>query len=246
MELKSKDEIRSIRKAGQIVAACHKAIAKRIAPGVTTLEIDRFAERFMLERGAYPAQKGYKGYPYSICASVNEVVCHGFPDMVPLSQGDIVTIDMVADVDGWKADSAWTYAIGTPSRETGRLLKMTKLALNRGIAEAKPGNRLGDIGHAIQQCAEQAGLRVITSFTGHGIGRLLHEPPQVDSKGRAGHGERLREGMVITIEPILTIGNANVYIGTDGWTARTIDGTMSAQFEHTVAITELGPVVLTR
>ncbi|WP_202903213.1 type I methionyl aminopeptidase [Paenibacillus gorillae] len=248
MELKSKDEIRSIRKAGQILAACHKAIAKRIAPGVTTLELDRFAERFLLERGAVPAQKGYKGYPYAICASVNEVVCHGFPDMVPLSQGDIVTIDMVAEVNGWKADSAWTYAIGTPSRDTARLLRVAKLALSRGISEAVPGKRLGDIGHAIQQCAEQSGYKVITSFVGHGIGRLLHEPEpsQAKSAGRAGRGERLREGMVITIEPIVTIGDASVYIGMDGWTARTLDGSLSAQFEHTVAITEAGPVVLTR
>ncbi|QAY68494.1 type I methionyl aminopeptidase [Paenibacillus protaetiae] len=244
--LKTAEDLKSIRKAGRIIADCHKEIARRITPGVTTLEIDRFVERFMMERGAYPAQKGYKGYPYATCAAVNDVVCHGFPDSIPLMNGDIVTIDMVADVGGWKADSAWTYAIGTQTADTSRLLRIAKLALRRGIAEAVPGKRIGDIGFAIQNCAQQAGYRVVDLFTGHGIGRFIHEPPEILHRGSPGYGERLEAGMVITIEPIITEGRPAVQIERDGWTARTVDGSRSAQFEHTIAITEKGPVILTR
>lgn len=246
LELKSKEHIRGIRKAGRIVAACHKAIAGRIAPGVTTQEIDRFVERFMLDRGATPAQKGYKGYPFATCASVNDVVCHGFPDSVPLEAGDIVTIDMVADVDGWKADSAWTYALGRTTVAADKLLKAAKLSLMDGIQQALPGKRLGDVGYAVQSRAQREGFQVVTSFVGHGIGRHIHEYPTVEHRGVPGTGVMLEEGMVITIEPILTAGRDDVYIAQDGWTARTRDGAWSAQFEHTVAITKEGPVVLTR
>ncbi|WP_036720125.1 type I methionyl aminopeptidase [Paenibacillus harenae] len=246
VDLKTKENIRGIRKAGRIVAACHKALSKRIAPGVTTQEIDRFVERFMLDRGATPAQKGYKGYPFATCASVNEVVCHGFPDSVPLETGDIVTIDMVADLDGWKADSAWTYAIGRTTSATEKLLQTAKQALLDGIKQAMPGNRLGDIGYAVQSRAERAGFQVVSSFVGHGIGRSMHEFPDVVHSGLPGQGIPLEEGMVITIEPIITSGRADIYIAHDGWTARTRDGAWAAQFEHTVAITKEGPVVLTR
>jgi len=245
MERKSEEEIRRIAKAGRIVAECHRAIATRIAPGVTTLEIDRFVERFMRERGAVPAQKGYLGYPFATCASVNDVVCHGFPDMEPLEDGDIVTIDMVADVDGWKADSAWTYAIGRTTPRVKKLLRATRSALERAIKQAVPGKRLGDIGHAVKSTAEEAGFSVVTSFVGHGIGRSIHESPQVENQGKAGKGLLLKRGMVITIEPILTTGSPDVWVGPDGWTARTRDGALSAQFEHTIAITERGPTVLT-
>ncbi|MBD2872409.1 type I methionyl aminopeptidase [Paenibacillus arenilitoris] len=246
VELKTKEHIRGIRKAGRIVAACHQALSKRIAPGVTTLEIDRFVERFMLERGATPAQKGYKGYPYATCASVNEVVCHGFPDSVPLETGDIVTIDMVADLDGWKSDSAWTYAIGKTTASIQKLLLTAEQALIDGIKQAVPGNRLGDIGYAVQSRAERAGFSVVTSFVGHGIGKHMHEYPEIMHVGIPGQGITLEEGMVITIEPIVTAGQPDVYITQDGWTARTRDGAWAAQFEHTVAITKEGPVVLTR
>lgn len=244
--LKTKENIRGIRKAGRIVAACHQALSKRIAPGVTTQEIDRFVERFMLDRGATPAQKGYKGYPFATCASVNEVVCHGFPGSEPLEAGDIVTIDMVADLDGWKADSAWTYAIGKSSAATDKLLEATKQSLQAGIKQAIIGNRIGDIGYAVQSSAERAGFEVVTAFVGHGIGRSMHEFPEVLHRGIPGQGVQLEEGMVITIEPILTAGRADVYIANDGWTARTRDGAWAAQFEHTVAITKNGPIVLTR
>lgn len=246
VELKTKEHIRGIRKAGRIVAACHKALSKRIAPGVTTQEIDRFVERFMLDRGAIPAQKGYKGYPFATCASVNEVVCHGFPDSEPLEAGDIVTIDMVADVDGWKADSAWTYAIGRTNKAVEKLLLTAEQALVDGIKQAVLGNRLGDIGHAVQARAERAGFEVVTAFVGHGIGKSMHEFPEVLHSGVRGQGMKLEEGMVITIEPILTAGKAEVYITSDGWTARTRDGAWAAQFEHTVAITKAGPIILTR
>ncbi|WP_240940997.1 type I methionyl aminopeptidase [Paenibacillus sp. HB172176] len=246
VELKSREHIREIRKAGRIVAACHRAISKSIAPGVTTLEIDRFVERFMLERGAKPAQKGYKGYPYATCASLNDVACHGFPDVAPLESGDIVTIDMVADLDGWLADSAWTYSIGKTTAATEKLLRVSKQAMLAGVKMAVPGNYIGDIGYAVQRKAEREGFQVVSKFVGHGIGRSMHEFPQVDHHGPAGQGVKLEDGMVITIEPIVTTGRADVFIAQDGWTAKTVDGGWSAQFEHTIAVTKDGPIVLTR
>ncbi|MHA7966256.1 type I methionyl aminopeptidase [Paenibacillus sp. CAU 1782] len=246
VELKTREHIRGIRKAGRIVAACHKALSKRLAPGVTTLEIDRFVERFMLDRGAQPAQKGYKGYPYAICASVNDVVCHGFPDAEPLEAGDVVTIDMVADLNGWKADSAWSYSIGKMTASTEKLLKAAKEAMLEGIKKAVPGNHVGDIGHAVQTRAERHGLNVVPMFVGHGIGRKMHEYPEVEHMGPPGQGVVLEEGMVITIEPIVTTGRPDILIGRDGWTARTVDGGWAAQFEHTIAVTKDGPIVLTR
>jgi len=246
VELKTREHIRGIRRAGRIAAACHKALSQRLAPGVTTREIDRFVERFMLDRGATPAQKGYKGYPYATCASVNDVVCHGFPDTEPLESGDVVTIDMVADVNGWKADSAWTYIIGKSTAATEKLLRVAKQAMQDGIKLAQPGNYIGDIGHAVQMRAEREGYNVVRMFVGHGIGRQMHEYPNVEHYGPPGQGVKLEEGMVLTVEPIITSGRADVYIARDGWTARTMDGSWSAQFEHTIAITKDGPIVLTR
>jgi len=246
VELKTREHIRGIRRAGRIVAACHKALSQRLAPGVTTREIDRFVERFMLDRGATPAQKGYKGYPYATCASVNEVVCHGFPDTEPLESGDIVTIDMVADVNGWKADSAWTYIVGRSTAATEKLLRVAKQAMQDGIKMAQPGNYIGDIGHAVQMRAEREGYSVVRMFVGHGIGRQMHEYPNVEHYGPPGQGVKLEEGMVLTVEPIITSGRADVYIARDGWTARTMDGSWSAQFEHTIAVTKDGPIILTR
>ncbi|GKU77989.1 type I methionyl aminopeptidase [Paenibacillus sp. L3-i20] len=246
LELKTRENIRGIRKAGRVVAACHKALSNRLAPGVTTHEIDRFVERFMLDRGATPAQKGYKGYPFATCASVNDVVCHGFPDSEPLESGDIVTIDMVADMNGWKADSAWTYIIGKSTPATDKLLRVAQQSLMEGIRKALPGNYIGDIGYAVQRRAEREGYNVVSMFVGHGIGRNMHEYPEVTHYGPPGQGVKLEEGMVITIEPIVTTGRSEVYIARDGWTARTVDGSWAAQFEHTVAITKDGPIILTR
>ncbi|WP_274648894.1 type I methionyl aminopeptidase [Paenibacillus humicola] len=243
--LKTEEEIGAIRKAGRIVAACHREIAKRMKPGATTAEIDRFAEAFLLRNGAKPAQKGYRGYPYATCASVGDVVCHGFPSGKTLRSGDIVTIDMVAEVDGWMADSAWSYAVGKPSPEAEKLLKAAKQALYDGIRKAVAGGRLGDIGSAVQQTAKREGYAIIDYFVGHGIGRSMHEEPQVEHRGKAGSGKKLRKGMVLTIEPILTMGENRIVIDDDGWTARSADGKWAAQFEHTIAITDGEPLILT-
>jgi methionyl aminopeptidase len=242
--LKSKREIALMHEAGKLLADCHKEIAKRIKPGVTTEEIDHFVESYLKKHGATPEQKGYNGYKYATCASINDEICHGFPRKQPLNEGDIVTIDSVFNLNGALADSAWTYAVGNVSKHASDLMKITHEALYKGIEQAHVGNRLGDIGYAIQSHVEQAGYSVVRDFTGHGIGPTLHEPPQVLHFGAQGKGLRLREGMVITIEPMVNIGKYNSTLDANGWTARTVDGTLSAQYEHTVAITKDGPPAL--
>jgi len=243
--MKTPEEIALMQAAGVILADCHKEIAKRIAPGVTTWEIDQFVEQFLKERGATPEEKGYNGYEYATCASVNDVICHGFPKKVPLKNGDIVTIDMVVNLNGWLADSAWSYAVGEVSPKTADLLKVTRESMYEGIKQAVVGNRIGDISHAIQVYAETRGYSVVRQFIGHGIGKDMHEAPEVPHYGPAGRGPRLKEGMVLTIEPMLNVGGWEAYIEDDGWTARTVDGSLSAQYEHTIAITKDGPVILT-
>ncbi|KIL39791.1 methionine aminopeptidase [Gordoniibacillus kamchatkensis] len=243
--LKTKEEIENMHKAGRILASCHKEIAAMIRPGITTGEIDRFVEKFLEQRGATPEQKGYKGYKYATCASVNDVICHGFPGDYALKDGDIVTIDMVVNVDGWLADSAWSYAVGNVSETADKLLRVTKEALYRGIQQAVVGNRIGDVSHAIQTFAEAQGFSVVRDFIGHGIGKQMHEDPQVPHYGPAGRGPRLKEGMVFTIEPMLNVGAYHTMVDPDGWTARTVDGSLSAQYEHTIAITADGPLILT-
>ncbi|RBW68021.1 type I methionyl aminopeptidase [Bacillus taeanensis] len=243
--LKTKQEIEMMKQAGQLLASCHKEIAKRITPGISTLEIDQFVEEYLHKNGAIPEQKGYKGYPYATCASVNDVICHGFPTKKPLQDGDIVTIDMVVNLKGALADSAWSYAVGNISSKARRLLEVTKKSLYKGIEQAVIGNRIGDIGHAIQIYAEKHHFSVVREFVGHGIGRVIHEPPQIPHFGAAGTGLCLKEGMVITIEPMLNEGWYFSVIDSDGWTARTADGTLSAQYEHTIAITKQGPLILT-
>ncbi|MEW9031478.1 MAG: type I methionyl aminopeptidase [Planifilum fimeticola] len=242
--LKSRDEIEKMHRSGRLLASCHRELARLIKPGITPLAIDRFVEEYLRSHGATPEQKGYMGYPYATCCSKNDVVCHGMPDETPLREGDIVTIDMVVNIDGWLADSAWTYPVGTISSEARRLLDATRESLYRGIAQAKAGNRLGDISHAIQSFAESQGYSVVRQFVGHGIGRRMHEDPQVPHFGKPNQGVLLKPGMVI-IEPMLNVGGYQVKIDDDGWTARTVDGSLSAQYEHTVAITEEGPLILT-
>lgn len=244
--LKTTEQIEKMKKAGDIIADCHKEIAKFIKPGITTEEINRFAENFILQRGAIPEQKGYHGYPYATCASVNDVICHGFPSKEALKNGDIVTIDMVVNLDGWLADSAWSYAIGTVTKEAELLLKTTEESLYIGIEQAIIGNRVGDIAHAIQKYAEAKGFSVVRDFVGHAIGREMHELPQIPHYGPPHVGTELKEGMVITIEPMLNIGMYHSKVDLDGWTARTVDGSLSAQYEHTLAITANGPVILTK
>jgi methionyl aminopeptidase len=244
-ELKSLREIGLMKEAGKLLANCHKEIAKLIKPGITTMEIEQFVEKYLKEHGATPEQKGYQGYKYATCASINDEVCHGFPRKKPLQVGDIVTIDMVVNLNGWLADSAWTYAVGEVSPETEHLLKVTKESLYIGIEKAVIGNRIGDIGHAIQTYAESEGLSVVREFIGHGIGKAIHEDPQVPHFGKPNQGPRLKEGMVITIEPMLNMGLYFTVMDENGWTARTIDGKYSAQYEHTIAITKDGPIILT-
>ncbi|OWA34050.1 type I methionyl aminopeptidase [Saccharibacillus sp. O16] len=243
--LKSEREIAMMDAAGDVLAACHKEIAKMIKPGITTMEIDRFVEKFLKQHGAKPEQKGYNGYEYATCASINDEVCHGFPRRQPLKSGDIVTIDMVVNLNGALADSAWTYAVGEVSEEDQRLMDVTLRALELGIEQAVVGNRLGDIGHAIQSYAEGEGFSVVREYTGHGIGPTIHEKPQVLHYGEPGKGQRLKEGMVITIEPMVNAGVWQTKRDDNGWTARTEDGRNSAQYEHTLAITKDGPRILT-
>jgi len=243
--LKTKQEIEDMRTSGKILAECHQALRNLIKPGITTLEIDEFVEKFLRDRGATPEQKGYHGFPFATCASVNDVICHGFPSKEPLKDGDIVTIDMVVNLNGALSDSAWSYRVGQVSEEADKLLTVTEECLYLGIEQAVVGNRIGDIGHAIQKHAEAQGFSVVRHFIGHGIGKDMHEDPQVPHYGSPGKGVRLKAGMVITIEPMLNTGTYLIKMDSDGWTARTMDGGLSAQYEHTLAITEDGPVILT-
>lgn len=243
--LKTDDEISKMKQAGAIVAACHKEVARMIQPGITTLEINDAVAILIKKLGANQVTKGYNNFPAETCASVNDVIAHGFPSKTPLQNGDIVTIDIVVELDGWHGDSGWTYAVGTISDEADRLMKITKECLYRGIAQAVAGNRLGDVTHAIQSYAESNGYSVVRELNAHGIGRSLHEEPSYPHVGKAGKGIRLKEGMVLTIEPMINVGTYLMTIDDDNWTARTFDGKLSAQYEHTIAITANGTVILT-
>ena len=245
IQRKSKREIELMAEAGKLLAEIHKEIAKMIKPGITTMEIDQFAEKYMRDRGATPEQIGYNGYEYATCASINDEICHGFPRTSVLENGDIVTIDMVVNLNGALADSAWTYAVGEVDEAGKRLMDVTKESLYRGIEQAQVGNRIGDIGHAIQEFAEAEGFSVVREFTGHGIGPTMHEPPHIPHYGLPGKGTRLKEGMAITIEPMLNEGEWKSKMDDNNWTARTIDGKRSAQYEHTLIITKDGPLILT-
>ncbi|WP_102347547.1 type I methionyl aminopeptidase [Bacillus sp. Marseille-P3661] len=243
--LKSQREIELMHEAGKLLARCHQEIRNMIKPGISTHDIDSFVEMFLIKHGATPEQKGYKGYEYATCASINDEICHGFPRKEPLNEGDIVTIDMVVNLNGALADSAWTYKVGNVSKETERLLEITEKSLYVGIEKALVGNRVGDIGHTIQSFVENEGYSVVREFTGHGIGPTIHEEPMIPHFGMAGKGIRLKEGMVITIEPMVNIGEWRSKMDENTWTARTIDGKLSAQYEHTIAITKNGPLILT-
>jgi methionyl aminopeptidase len=245
IHLKTEREIHLMHEAGKILAACHKEIAKIIEPGITTMFIDEFVDDFLKKNGASPEQKGYKGYKYATCASINDEICHGFPRNTALKSGDIVTIDMVVNYNGALADSAWSYGIGDISAEAKNLLDVTKEALYKAIDVSVVGNRIGDIGHEIQTFAEAEGFSVVREFIGHGIGPTLHEPPEVPHYGLPNKGLRLKEGMVFTIEPMINVGDWPSKMDDNGWTARTVDGSLSAQYEHTIAITKDGPLILT-
>ncbi|GMX60728.1 type I methionyl aminopeptidase [Paenibacillus elgii] len=245
IHLKTPQEIALMAKAGAVLAKCHQEIAKMVRPGLTTLEINDFAERFINEHGAKQVTKGYKGYPFATCASVNDVIAHGFPSEEPLQEGDILKMDIVCSYDGWMADSCRTYAVGKISEEAERLVRVTKECLDLSIPKAIVGNRIGDVMHVVQQHAQQAGFSIVRDLVGHGIGREMHEEPSFAHVGKPGRGFLLQDGMVITIEPMINAGKHEMFIDFDGWTARTYDGSLSAQFEHTIAITSDGPLILT-
>jgi methionyl aminopeptidase len=249
--LKSKEEIDKMRSAAQVVVEALGRLRENVMPGVTTWDLDRMAEELALKKGAKPAFKGYSNYPASVCFAVNEEVVHGIPSKKKvLKEGDIVGLDFGVSLEGYYGDSAITVAVGDVSSLARKLLSVTEESLKRGIAAAYPGNRLFDISGAIQTYVEEEGFSIVRSFVGHGIGRKLHEDPQVPNfvpeNGSHGKGIKLKPGMVIAIEPMVNVGRPDIKILSDGWTAVTVDGTLSAHFEHTVAVTEEGPEVLTR
>jgi methionyl aminopeptidase len=238
-------EIDRIARAGDVVAATIAHVGERLEPGITLLELDRIADGFIRGRGGVPTSLGYKGYPRAICISVNDVVVHGIPDGTALEDGDIVTIDVGVTLGGAIADSAYTFGVGTVDADSQRLLDVCQDALAAGIAEARLGNRIGDIAHAVQTIVEDAGFSVVKSLVGHGVGRHYHEDPHVPNFGEPGRGPKLSEGMTIAIEPMITAGGPDVWLAGDGWTISTTDGSRAAHFEHTVAIQGDGPRILT-
>jgi methionyl aminopeptidase len=242
--LKSPSEIEKIRQSNVIVAEILEILRQKVKPGTDTLKLNEISEELALDRNARPAFKGYRGYPYSLCASVNQQVVHGFPCKRPLKEGDILSMDFGIFYQGYYGDAAVTVPVGNISSVAQRLIETTKEALFFGIEQAAPGKRLSDISHAIQSRAEAAGFSVVRKFVGHGIGKALHEDPQVPNYGTPGMGIRLKPGMVIAIEPMVNVGGYEVKTLEDGWTTVTKDGSLSAHFEHTVAITEEGPVIL--
>jgi len=242
---KSQAEIEKMARAGAIVRGCLELIGQEIRPGITTKELDRLAEEYIRSRGGIPTFKGYRGFPASICASPNDIVVHGIPGRVRLREGDIVGIDVGVTLNGYIADAAMTFPVGEISEEAKRLLRVTEEALMLGIAQCRVGNRVGDISHAVQSHAEAHGYSVVRSMVGHGVGRHMHEDPQVPNFGSPGQGPELREGMVLAIEPMVNMGGYEVEIGEDHWAVYTKDGSLSAHFEHTVAITSEGPRILT-
>lgn len=243
--LKSRREIDEMKKAGDILVATHKEIKKLIKPGITSWDLEVFADEFIRKHDAIPEQKGFEGYEYAICASINDEICHGFPRKTKLNEGDLITVDMVVNHHGALADSAWSYGVGEVSEEVARLMEVTRKSLYLGIEQAQVGNRIGDIGHAIQSYVESQNLSVVREFIGHGIGPTMHEKPEVPHYGNPGKGPRLKEGMVITIEPMVNTGGWKAKMDDNGWVARTVDGSLSAQYEHTLAITKDGPEILT-
>jgi methionyl aminopeptidase len=242
---KSAAEIAKMAAAGAILVDTLAELESKVAPGVSTQELDELAERFIRARGAVPTFKGYRGFPGSICASPNAMVVHGIPGPYRLKAGDIISIDVGVTLEGWVADAARTIGVGEIGALERNLLSATKESLLAGVAECRPGNRMGDMSSAIQRVAEGAGLSVVRSLVGHGVGRSMHEDPQVPNYGKPGKGPLLEEGMVLAVEPMMTAGRAAVRVGGDGWAIFSQDGSPAAHFEFTVAITGEGPQVLT-
>lgn len=243
---KTQRELEIMREAGRIVALTHQELQKFIQPGITTKELDSIAEKFIRGFDAIPSFKGYNGFRGSICTSVNEELVHGIPGDRVLREGDIISIDIGAKYNGYHGDSAWTYAVGNISDETRRLLEVTEESLYRGLKEAKPGDRLSNISHAIQTYVEEHQFSVVREYVGHGVGQELHEDPQIPHYGPPNKGPRLKPGMVLAIEPMVNAGTRYVKTLADNWTVVTVDGKMCAHFEHTIAITETGYEILTK
>ena len=242
---KSPPEIEKMAQAGAILAATQDLLAENIRAGITTAELDRLAERFIRSRGATPTFKGYRGFPGSICASPNAMIVHGIPGPYRLKGGDIISIDVGVTLDGWVADAARTFAVDEIDQQAAGLLSATEESLHAAVAACRAGNRIGDISNAVQTVAEGAGLAVVRSLVGHGVGRSMHEDPQVPNYGRPGKGPVLEPGMVLAIEPMTTAGRAGVRVGGDGWAIYSQDGSPAAHFEFTVAVTAGGPQILT-
>jgi methionyl aminopeptidase len=247
ISLKSERELETMDRANALVHEVLRAVERAAAPGVSTGELDRLAEEMIRAAGGAPAFKGYRGYPGTLCTSVNDVIVHGIPSgTTRLREGDLLSVDCGVLLDGFYGDAAVSFGIGAVSDEAQRLMDVTRECLEEAVAAVRPDARLGDLGAAVQRTAEAAGFGVVREFVGHGIGRALHEEPQVPNYGRAGHGQRLRPGLVIAIEPMITGGSWRVTIDDDGWTARTEDGKLAAHFEYSVAVTADGHRVLGR
>lgn len=243
---KSPAELERMRIAGRVVAETHRLLSEAVRPGITTKELDRLAEEYIRSQGAFPSFKGYNGFPASICASVNNELVHGFPGERVLVSGDIISIDIGAEYKGYHGDSAWTYAVGEISPEARKLLEVTEQSLYAGLAEVKPDARLFTVSHAIQTCAESQGFSIVREYVGHGIGSKLHEEPQIPNFGPEGRGPRLKQGMALAIEPMVNAGERYVRTLADHWTVVTVDGSLCAHFEHTVAVTADGYEILTK
>lgn len=246
IKIKSARQIEEMKSAGALSKTALRRVGEAVVPGVTTLELDAIAERVIRSAGAIPTFKGYYGFPGTICASVNDQIVHGIPSSsVVLRDGDIVSVDVGATFGGWVGDNAWTFYCGEPTREAQVLCEVTRDCLKAAIRQAVPGNRLGDVGDAVQRLAEKHGFGVVRDYTGHGVGHDMHEEPNVPNYGKRGRGVRLQSGMVIAIEPMITLGNQANDVAGNGWTVSTLDGSLAAHYENTVAITDDGPVVLT-
>jgi methionyl aminopeptidase len=242
---KSPQEIEQMARAGRVVVDALMLVGEHVRPGVTTAELDAIAEEFITDQGGYPTFKGYRGYPAATCISPNEMVVHGIPGPYELGDGDLVSVDVGVTLDGFVADSAYTFAVGEISAEAERLLEACQAALAAGVEQCRAGNRLSDISHAVQQATESAGFSVVRSLVGHGVGRSMHEDPQIPNYGEPGRGPLLGEGMTFAIEPMINVGAPEIYMHDDEWSISTADGSLSAHFEHTVAVTAGGPRILT-
>jgi methionyl aminopeptidase len=243
---KSQKEIDKMRASGQLVGRVLQELRAMAVPGITTLEVDRAAEKMIRDAGAYPTFKGYNGFPFSICASVNDQVVHGFPSQYELKEGDIFSIDEAATLDGFVGDTATTVPVGRVAEDRLQLLRVTEESLRLAIEQCRAGNHLGDIGFAVQSYAEAHGYSIVRDYVGHGIGRRMHEDPQIPNYGKPGKGPKIKKGYVFALEPMVNMGSLHTKTLKDGWTVVTVDGQPSAHFEHTVAITEEGPEVLTK